>query len=68
MNDTSSRKANAKLILNNMYGKDAVSDDSSSKSGIIDVDNLLKFICIDYYGENKRNFIYADTDSIYEMR
>lgn len=90
------KRTEAKLFLNNLYGKFATSDDSTFKVAYLcEVDNCVKFYdCIEhnkpilyipigsaitsyarnftirtaqknYYGKNKRGFIYADTDSIH---
>ena len=85
----------AKLFLNNLYGKMAMSKNSSYKVAYIGEDGSLKFRTVyeynktagyipvgsaitsyarnftiraaqmNYYGKDKRGFIYADTDSIH---
>lgn len=89
------KRTEAKLFLNNLYGKFATSDDSTFKVAYLSEDNVVKFYdCIEhnksvlyipvgsaitsyarnftirtaqknYYGTDKRGFIYADTDSIH---
>lgn len=88
-------RTEAKLFLNNLYGKMASSTDSSFKLAYIKEDNSIGFMSIpennksagyiaigsaitsyarnftiraaqkNYYGTDKRGFIYADTDSIH---
>lgn len=85
----------AKLFLNNLYGKLASSTDSSFKLAFVKEDKSIGFIAVEehnkkagyipcgsaitsyarnftiraaqknYYGVNKKGFIYADTDSIH---
>ena len=90
------KRTEAKLFLNNLYGKFATSDDSTFKVAYYyEEDDVIKFYdCIahdkkvmyipigsaitsyarnftirtaqkNYYGVDKRGFIYADTDSIH---
>lgn len=90
------KRTEAKLFLNNLYGKFATSDDSTFKVAYLsEEDDCVKFYdCVqhnkpilyipigsaitsyarnftirtaqlNYYGKNKRGFIYADTDSIH---
>lgn len=89
------QKTEAKLFLNNLYGRLAMGADSSFKYAYIDEENVLRFMTVEefnktpcyiaagsavtsyarnftiraaqknYYGKNKRGFIYADTDSIH---
>ena len=90
------KRTEAKLFLNNLYGKFATSDDSTFKVAYYsNEDDCIKFYdCVEhnkstlyipvgsaitsyarnftirtaqqnYYGANKRGFIYADTDSIH---
>ena len=88
-------RTEAKLFLNNLYGKMASSTDSSFKVAYPKDDNSLGFLSVpennksagyiavgsaitsyarnftirtaqkNYYGKDKRGFIYADTDSIH---
>lgn len=88
-------RTEAKLFLNNLYGKMASSSDSSFKFPFMNEDGMIKFGTIEahdkaigyipigsaitsyarnftirtaqknYYGVDKRGFIYADTDSIH---
>lgn len=88
-------RTEAKLFLNNLYGKMASSTDSSFKTAFLNEDGVIAFndneqynktagyIAVgsaitsyarnftiraaqkNYYGPNKRGFIYADTDSIH---
>lgn len=85
----------AKLFLNNLYGKEAASEDSSFKLAYLNEEGVVCFTgneehnknpgyipigsaitsyarCFtiraaqkNYYGKNKKGFIYADTDSIH---
>ena len=89
------RRTLAKLFLNNLYGKEAASTDSSFKIAYVKEDGVIGFFPVkenakapgyipcgaaitsysrcftitaaqqNYYGANKRGFIYADTDSIH---
>ena len=89
------KRTEAKLFLNNLYGKLASSTDSSFKFPYMGNDDMIKFATIEahekqagyipigsaitsyarnftirtaqknYYGVDKRGFIYADTDSIH---
>lgn len=89
------KRTEAKLFLNNLYGKFATSDDSTFKVALLREDETVGFIDIvennkaplyipigsaitsyarnftirtaqmNYYGKDKRGFIYADTDSIH---
>ena len=95
INSKGAKRTEAKLFLNNLYGKFATSDDSTFKIAFIKEDNTIGFYDIvahdkpllyipigsaitsyarnftirtaqlNYYGKNKRGFIYADTDSIH---
>ena len=95
INSKGAKRTEAKLFLNNLYGKFATSDDSTFKVAFIKDDETLGFTDIirhdkkplyipigaaitsyarnftirtaqmNYYGKNKRGFIYADTDSIH---
>ena len=88
-------RTEAKLFLNNLYGKMASSKNSSFKVAYVKEDKSLGFFTVlqfekkagyipvgsaitsyarnftirtaqmNYYGENERGFIYADTDSIH---
>lgn len=89
------KRTEAKLFLNNLYGKFASSTDSSFKVAYLKDDKTIGFKSViakdkepvyipvgsavtsyarnftiraaqqNYYGKNKRGFIYADTDSIH---
>ena len=95
INSKGAKRTEAKLFLNNLYGKFATSDDSTFKVAILREDETIGFIDIvennkaplyipigsaitsyarnftirtaqmNYYGKDKRGFIYADTDSIH---
>ena len=95
INSKGSLRTLAKLFLNNLYGKFAMSDDSSFKLISEKEEGILHFKDIEdhhkkvgyipigsaitsyarnftisaaqanYYGKDKRGFIYADTDSIH---
>lgn len=95
INSKGAKRTEAKLFLNNLYGKFATSDDSTFKVAYLREDETVGFIDIvshdkaplyipigsaitsyarnftirtaqmNYYGKNKRGFIYADTDSIH---
>lgn len=92
---TGAKKEQAKLFLNNLYGKMASSTDSSFKLAFVKEDGSLGFKPVsahnkkagyipvgsaitsyarnftirvaqqNYYGKDKRGFIYADTDSVH---
>lgn len=94
MTSKGAKRTEAKLFLNNLYGKHASSDDSSYKT-IFEEDNIIKFCNIEehkkkigyipvgsaitsyarnftiraaqanFYGVDKKGFVYADTDSIH---
>ena len=94
-NSTGARREEAKLFLNNLYGKMASSTDSSYKVAYLKEDGVVGFKQVkaneknagyiavgsaitsyarnftiraaqmNYYGVDKRGFIYADTDSIH---
>jgi len=94
-NNKGAKREEAKLFLNNLYGKLASNDDSSFKFAYIKDDKSIGFTLIaehkkktgyipcgsaitshardftirsaqkNYYGKDKRGFIYADTDSIH---
>ena len=95
INSKGAKRTEAKLFLNNLYGKFATSDDSTYKVAFMKEDETVGFIDVpandkdplfipigsaitsyarnftirtaqlNYYGKNKRGFIYADTDSIH---
>lgn len=95
INSKGAKRTEAKLFLNNLYGKFATSDDSTYKVAFLKEDETVGFIDVvanekqplyipigsaitsyarnftirtaqmNYYGKNKRGFIYADTDSIH---
>ena len=95
INSKGAKRTEAKLFLNNLYGKFATSDDSTFKVAFLKDDDTIAFTDIvahdkaplyipigsaitsyarnftirtaqlNYYGKNKRGFIYADTDSIH---
>lgn len=94
MNSKGAKRTEAKLFLNNLYGKFATSSDSTFKvAQLIDdhvkfrdiIDNgksvlyipigsaitsyarnfTIRTAQLNYYGKDKRGFIYADTDSIH---
>ena len=52
------KRQKAKLFLNNLYGKFAMSDNSSYKEPYLDEDGIIRFIL-------HEGFCYADTDSIH---
>lgn len=92
---TGAKRSLAKLFLNNLYGRMAMSTNSSFKVCRLNDEHILEFIPIEdydknpgyipvgsaitsyarnftirtaqknFYGKNKRGFIYADTDSIH---
>lgn len=92
---TGAKKEQAKLFLNNLYGKMASSTDSSFKLAFVKEDGSIGFKPVsahnkkagyipvgsaitsyarnftirvaqqNYYGKDKRGFIYADTDSVH---
>lgn len=94
MTSKGAKREEAKLFLNNLYGKFASSDDSNYKT-IFDDNGIIKFCNVEehnkkigyipigsaitsyarnftiraaqanFYGANKKGFIYADTDSIH---
>ena len=95
INSKGAKRTEAKLFLNNLYGKFATSDDSTYKVAFMKEDETIGFIDVvahdkdplfipigsaitsyarnftirtaqmNYYGKDKRGFIYADTDSIH---
>ena len=95
INSKGAKRTEAKLFLNNLYGKFATSDDSTFKVAFLKEEGTIGFYDIvahdkpplyipigsaitsyarnftirtaqlNYYGKNKRGFIYADTDSIH---
>lgn len=95
INSKGAKRTEAKLFLNNLYGKFATSPDSTFKVAFMKEDETLGFYDIvandkktlyipigsaitsyarnftirtaqkNYYGKDKRGFIYADTDSIH---
>lgn len=95
LEESGAKKQEAKLFLNNLYGRMAISADSSFKYAYLREDFSLGFLNVaeynkktcyipigsaitsyarnftiraaqlNYYGVNKRGFIYADTDSIH---
>lgn len=95
INSKGAKRTEAKLFLNNLYGKFATSDDSTYKVAFLKEDETVAFIDViandkdplfipigsaitsyarnftirtaqkNYYGKDKRGFIYADTDSIH---
>ena len=96
MESKGAKRTEAKLFLNNLYGKFATSDDSTFKVAYWceETDSIKFYDCVEhnkpvlyipvgsaitsyarnftirtaqqnYYGANKRGFIYADTDSIH---
>lgn len=95
MNSKGAKRAQAKLFLNNLYGKFASSTDSSFKYAYLSDKGVVEYVDIpeqdkeagfipvgsaitsyarnftiraaqaNYYGPDKRGFIYADTDSIH---
>lgn len=94
-NNKGAKREEAKLFLNNLYGKMASSKNSSFKVSYLKEDKSVGFYTVtayeklpgyipvgsaitsyarnftirtaqqNYYGKNKRGFIYADTDSIH---
>lgn len=95
LNSTGAMRTEAKLFLNNLYGKMASNTDSSFKVAGMNDDESVGYYSVEqndkqagyipvgsaitsyarnftiraaqknYYGVNKRGFIYADTDSIH---
>ena len=95
MESKGAKRTEAKLFLNNLYGKFATSDDSTYKVAYMKEDETIGFFDVvehdkkplfipigsaitsyarnftirtaqkNYYGKDKRGFIYADTDSIH---
>lgn len=95
INSKGAKRTEAKLFLNNLYGKMATNENSSYKVVELDEDGVLVFTRVpeqnkkvgyipigsaitsyarkftitaaqkNYYGVNRRGFIYADTDSIH---